>query len=143
MVGNLIKLIRLAEKLNVKLPYKTRQSIREDARKPRGEMSGDAANFKKKYGKVPTGLKAGHAYKKRTPNPLSAGGGNTYMVNGKLVTKEAFLKEKGRHDARKRKQRDLRNPTLRSKLKGQRTHTKPAFGGLKKAVKGLTKRRKK
>ena len=120
MVSNLIKLIRTADKL--KKP-RTRQDVREDARKPKGAPSGREANIwiKKSKKKAPTGLKAGHAYKKRTPNPLSAAGGNTYMVNGKLVTKEAFLKAKGRHDRRPQ--------GVGSKLKGARK-------------KGLTRRKK-
>ena len=125
MVG-ISKLIRAANMFQDR--PKTRQDVREEARKPKGAKSAREIGMKKWSKAVPTGLREGHAYKKRTPNPLSAGGGNTYMVNGKLVTKEAFLKEKGRHDARKRKQRDLRNPTLGSKLKGQRTHTKPVIG---------------
>ena len=123
---------------------KTRQEVREHARKPKGTKSAREIGIKKWSKAVPTGLREGHAYKKRTPNPLSAGGGNTYMVNGKLVTKEAFLKEKRKHGEADRRARE-RNKRLGSKLKGpaKRSHPKPVVGGLKKAVKGLTKRRKK
>ena len=100
---------------------KNRQEVREHARKPKGTKSAREIGIKKWSKAVPTGLRAGHAYKKRTPNPLSAAGGNTYMVNGKLVTKEAFLKAKGRHDRRPQ--------GVGSKLKGARK-------------KGLTRRKK-
>ena len=66
------------------------------------------------------------------PNPLSAGGGKTYIVNGKLVTKEAFLKAKGRHDRRPQ--------GLRSKLKGARKK-QPTGRLLKDSIK-RTRRKK-
>ena len=101
---------------------KTRQDVREEARKPKGTKSAREIGMKKWSKAVPpAGTREGHRYKKRTPNPLSAGGGNTYMVNGKLVTKAAFLKAKHRP-----RPKDL-----------------PRNKKLKKIIKGLTKKRKK
>jgi hypothetical protein len=114
-----MRLVNMANKFKDK--PKTRQDVREHARKPKGAKSAREIGMKKWSKAVPTGLREGHRYKKRTPNPLSAGGGNTYMVNGKLVTKEAFLKAKHRP-----RPKDL-----------------PRDKKLKKIIKGLTKKRKK
>ena len=112
MVGKLLKMIKMSDKFKDK--PKTRQDVREAARKPKSAPSGKLANFKKSMKKAPTELKAAHAYKKRTPNPLSAGGGNTYIVNGKMVTKEAFLKAKSKPRP-KRIKGGLKNLTKRNK----------------------------
>jgi len=132
MVSNLIKLIRTADKL--KKP-RTRQDVREDARKPKGAPSAHWANWGKnieKFNKKPKKGLAGFKSKLSKPNPLSAGGGKTYIVNGKLVTKEAFLKAKGRHDRRPQ--------GLRSKLKGARKK-QPTGRLLKDSIK-RTRRKK-
>ena len=113
MVG-LTKLIRSVDKFKDK--PKTRQDVREDARKPKGAPSGKLANLKKNLKKPKKGL-AGFKSKVNKPNPLSAGGGKTYIVDGKLVTKEAFLKKKYRPGLVAKEK--LRN-TLRKKKPGMK-----------------------
>ena len=87
-----LSMIKMANKFKNK--PKTRQDVREAARKPKGAPSGRLANLKKALKRPKKGL-AGFKSKVNKPNPLSAGGGKTYIVNGKLVTKKAFLKKKG------------------------------------------------
>ena len=113
----ILSMVKKAKQLGIRPPkpkpkiIKSRQEVREEARKPKSAPSGSEANRKKSMKKPPTELKAAHAYKKRTPNPLSAGGGNTYIVNGKMVTKEAFLKAK----SKPRPKGGLKNLTKRNK----------------------------
>ena len=90
-----LSMIKMANKFKDK--PRTRQDVREAARKPKGTKSAREIGMKKWSKAVPTkaeGLRAGFAYKQRTPNPLSAGGGKTYIVNGKLVSKQKFLEAK-------------------------------------------------
>ena len=127
-----MKLIRISDKLKDKR-NKTRQDVREDARKPKGAPSAQWANWGKNLKKLNEPKKglAGFKSKLSKPNPLSAGGGKTYIVNGKLVTKAAFLKAKGKHDRRPQG----------SRLKAARKQ-QPTGRLLKDAIKG-TKRKKK
>ena len=118
MVG-IMKLARMADKL--KKP-RTRQDVREDARKPKGAPSAHWANWGKNLKKLNEPKKglAGFKSKVNKPNPLSAGGGKTYIVDGKLVTKEAFLKKKYRPGLVAKEK--LRN-TLRKKKPGMKAES--------------------
>ena len=113
----ILKMIKMADKFKDK--PKTRQDVREAARKPKGAPSGKLANLKKNLKKPKQGL-AGFKSKVNKPNPLSAGGGKTYIVDGKLVTKEAFLKKKYRPGLVAKEK--LRN-TLRKKKPGMKAES--------------------
>jgi len=110
------RLLKMGKELIDPSRPKTRQDVREAARKPKGAPSGRLANLKKALKRPKKGL-AGFKSKVNKPNPLSAGGGKTYIVNGKLVTKEAFLKKKGgRGTAAKERLRQ----SLRKKIPGMK-----------------------
>jgi hypothetical protein len=140
-----LSMIKMANKLKDK--PKTRQDVREAARKPKGAPSGRLANLKKALKRPKKGL-AGFKSKVNKPNPLSAGGGKTYVVNGKLVTKEAFLKKKDRRGlvAKERLRNTLRkkrpgmkaeNPFMKMKKGGSATKDTHVTKEGKTAKKGL------
>ena len=87
------RLLKMGKELIDPSRPKTRQDVREAARKPKGAPSGRLANLKKALKRPKKGL-AGFKSKLSKSNPLSAGGGKTYIVNGKLVSKQKFLEAK-------------------------------------------------